>query len=96
MHWWAIGVFVYVLIGILIGRKIGKPSTIFDAILVGLIWALFWPFMLLLVEFLRRLLREEGPRNGGWRRLPPRGAPKLVHKADAVIDRADRNNDEHG
>ena len=60
MQWWAIGVVVYVLIGILIGRKIGKPSTIFDAIPIGLIWALFWPFMLLLIEVLRRILREEG------------------------------------
>jgi hypothetical protein len=55
-----IGVVVYVLMGILIGRKIGKPSTIFDAIPIGLIWALFWPFKLLLIEVLRRILREEG------------------------------------
>jgi hypothetical protein len=41
MQWWAIGFLVYMLIGIMIGRKIGKPSTIFDAILIGLTWALF-------------------------------------------------------
>jgi hypothetical protein len=59
MQWWAIGVVVYVLIGSVIGRKIGKPSTIFDAILIGLIWAVFWPFMLLLIHVLRKI--EEGP-----------------------------------
>jgi hypothetical protein len=59
MQWWAIGVVVYVLIGSLIGWKIGKPSTTFDAILIGLIWAVFWPFMLLLVQVLRKI--EEGP-----------------------------------
>ena len=37
--------------------------------------------------------------NGGaalTRISSPREAPKLLHKADAVIDRADGNSDEHG
>ena len=59
MPWWAIGVVVYALIGIRIGRKIGKPFSIFDAILVGLTWALFWPFMLSLIHVLRKI--EKGP-----------------------------------
>ncbi len=46
MQWWAVGVFVYMLIGLLLSRKIGVPSSI----LISLLWALFWPLLLLLVK----------------------------------------------
>ena len=53
--WWMIAVAAYMLVGALLSGKIAQPSSFLDKILITLIWVLFWPFMLLMVEFLRKI-----------------------------------------
>jgi len=58
MQWWVIVVIVYMLVGILISRTVVQPSSIADAMLFTLIWALFWPLMLLLLVAITRISRD--------------------------------------
>jgi hypothetical protein len=57
--WWMIAVAAYMLAGALLSRKIAQPSSFLDKILITLIWMLFWPFMLLIVEFLWKIWPEQ-------------------------------------
>ena len=59
MYWWALGVIVYMLVGALLSGKIGQPSSIFDAILITLLWALFWPLIFLLRVSFEMIWPEE-------------------------------------
>ena len=53
MHWcWPIAVAVYLVVGALLGRRVGQPSSFFQAILITVLWSLFWPFMLLFMQAL--------------------------------------------
>jgi hypothetical protein len=58
MQWWAVGVVVYMLIGVLISKDIRQPSSI----LISLLWALFWPLLLLLVKAIDIVWPETPPR----------------------------------
>jgi len=64
MQWWATGMIVYMLIGAFLSGKFKSPSSILDAIFIILLWALFWPLLLLLVIALRRIFPDKLPHNG--------------------------------
>ena len=62
--WWLLSVAVYWVVGALLGRRVGQPSSLFQAILITVIWILFWPLMLLLMQALGMIWPEnDGTRN---------------------------------
>ena len=68
LWWWLFAVIVYLVVGALLGRKVGQPSSLFQAILIMVIWILFWPLMLLLMQALGMIWPEnDGARNGDKR-----------------------------
>ena len=62
--WWPFSVAVYLVVGALLGRRVGQPSSLFQAILITVIWILFWPLMLLLMQALGMIW----PENDGTRK----------------------------
>jgi hypothetical protein len=64
MLWWCLfAVAVYLVVGALLGRRVGQPSSLFQAILIMVIWILFWPLMLLLMQALGMIWPEN---DGAW------------------------------
>jgi hypothetical protein len=62
--WWLFAVAVYFVVGALLGRRAGQPSSFFQAILIIVLWILFWPLMLLFMHVLGIIWPEDGARNG--------------------------------
>jgi len=53
MQWWCLFVVaVYLIVGALLGGRVGQPSSFFQAILITVLWTLLWPFMLLFMQAL--------------------------------------------
>jgi hypothetical protein len=66
--WWLFAVAVYLVVGALLGRRVGQPSSFFQAILITALWILFWPLMLLFMDALGMIWAEnDGARNGDER-----------------------------